>query len=112
MYKVKESKGKPHYTSWHGLIGCTSVVAVLVQCLLGFMMFFKVPNMLNLGIASRAALRKSHVVLAIIASLGGITSILLGLMSNYAINSLSLFTRGVIGSSTVALFASSYLMSG
>eukprot|EP01060_Flectonema_neradi_P002096 TRINITY_DN11272_c0_g1_i1.p1 TRINITY_DN11272_c0_g1~~TRINITY_DN11272_c0_g1_i1.p1 ORF type:complete len:230 (+),score=23.06 TRINITY_DN11272_c0_g1_i1:48-692(+) len=112
MYSVKNSKGKPHYTSWHGFIGCISVAAALIQSLLGFAMFFKVQNTLNLGIAARAALRKSHVILAIITTVGGIASIILGLVSNYAVSSLSVFTRLIIGGSSVSLFAASYLMSG
>ncbi|KAF8319492.1 uncharacterized protein EI90DRAFT_2679150 [Cantharellus anzutake] len=38
MYQRKEDRGQPHYVSWHGIVGITTVLLAFIQAIFGVLL--------------------------------------------------------------------------
>ncbi|KAM7422647.1 hypothetical protein PAMA_010611 [Pampus argenteus] len=84
----KHLNGKPHFTSWHGLLGLLTVCAVVVQSLAAVPLIY---HSLAKG-WSLAKLKRYHAASGLVTFLLGSASLLLGLRSAWFTASVSEYT--------------------
>ncbi|XP_051549764.1 transmembrane reductase CYB561D2 [Myxocyprinus asiaticus] len=77
IFYNKSLNGKPHFTSWHGLIGVITVTVVVVQSLGGLSLLY--PKLAKGW--SLAKLKRYHATSGLLTYLLGSTSLFLGLCS-------------------------------
>ncbi|XP_051979837.1 transmembrane reductase CYB561D2 [Xyrauchen texanus] len=77
IFYNKNLNGKPHFTSWHGLIGVITVTVVVVQSLGGLPLLY--PKLAKGW--SLAKLKRYHATSGLLTYLLGSTSLFLGLCS-------------------------------
>eukprot|EP01064_Diplonema_japonicum_P015334 TRINITY_DN2304_c0_g1_i1.p1 TRINITY_DN2304_c0_g1~~TRINITY_DN2304_c0_g1_i1.p1 ORF type:complete len:211 (+),score=30.38 TRINITY_DN2304_c0_g1_i1:92-724(+) len=93
IYRGKELKNKPHLTSWHGQVGFTAGIAMLLQTTLGFSLYYQLPAKLNLSPSVRSMLRPLHLYLAIASSVLGVVALSFGFYTNYAVIKFDTYMR-------------------
>jgi len=94
IYTVKESKGKQHFTTWHGLFGVITVMYTTVQVLAGIFVkyasMFKLPKTLTL-----ADLKLYHGTSGCVLFLLSCATLTLGLSTDWFTSHANEYVRGL-----------------
>lgn len=88
IFSNKHLNGKPHFTSWHGLLGLLTVCVVVVQCLAALPLIY---HSLAKG-WSLAKLKRYHAATGLVTYMLGGASLLLGLCTAWFTASVSEYT--------------------
>ena len=86
IYYNKHLNNKPHFTSWHGLLGILTMVFFLTQAIGGIVVVYPV---CTFGIISRSFIKKFHIFSGCAIALLGYISFLLALYSNWFLAKIS-----------------------
>ena len=80
IYYNKNLNHKPHFTSWHGLVGVITMALFVTQALGGIIVLYPASI---LGLVSRSNVKKFHVVSGCMAALLSYLSFFLAMYSNW-----------------------------
>ena len=86
IYYNKILNDKPHFTSWHGLIGAITVCFFVTQTIGGIFVLYPA---YAFGVLSKSSLRKYHIFCGCLLAIMGYMSFLLGLFSNWFVSKVS-----------------------
>ena len=86
IYYNKILNNKPHFTSWHGLIGVITIAFFVSQALGGVFVLYPAAAF---GFLAKSSIKKYHILCGCVLALLGYVSFLLGLYSNWFVGKVS-----------------------
>jgi len=94
IYLVKESNGKAHFTTWHGVIGLMTVMYTTIQVMAG--VFVKYAHMVKLPKSLPLIdLKLYHGASGCTLSILSCVTLILGLSSNWFVDNVNEYVRGL-----------------
>jgi len=93
IYLNKDNLGKPHFTSWHGILGLIQLIAICAQVVIGTFAKYRI---LPVMLFPATKLKTVHVTLGITITMLVMCNLITGWYSNWFINNSSMFMFSIL----------------
>ena len=100
IYLNKDNLGKPHFTSWHGILGLIQLIAICAQVVIGTFAKYRI---LPIMFFPAAKLKTVHVTLGITITMLVMCNLITGWYSNWFINNSSVFMFSILAPMCISI---------